>query len=72
MAYFFWQEKATRNVSSLTDIDAPEEIRILDDTYSFMASIVHELLCELEGMVTMDIESQTVSIGCHPQEDDCY
>ena len=59
MAYFFWQEEATRNVSSLIDIDAPEEIRILDDTYSFMASIVHELLCELEGMVTMDIESQT-------------
>ena len=66
MAYFFWQEKATWNVSSLTDMDASEEIRILDDTYSFMASIVHELLCKLEGIVTMDIESQTVSARCHP------
>ena len=57
--HIFQQGKTTRSASSLTDEGASEKTRILGDTYGFMASIVHELLCNVEGIVEWLEKSNT-------------
>ncbi|KAL6350209.1 hypothetical protein AAG906_004152 [Vitis piasezkii] len=55
----FQQWKTTPSASSLMDVGASEKTEILGDTYSFMASIVHELLCDEEGTVEWLEKSNT-------------
>ncbi|KAJ9709599.1 hypothetical protein PVL29_001196 [Vitis rotundifolia] len=57
----FQQWKTTPSASSLTDVGASEKTEILGDIYSFMASIVHELLCNVEGTVEWLEKSNTNS-----------
>eukprot|EP00261_Vitis_vinifera_P024442 XP_010656729.2 PREDICTED: uncharacterized protein LOC104880753 [Vitis vinifera] len=58
----FPQGKTTLSASSLTDVGASEKTEILGDTYCFMASIVHELLCDVEGTVEWLEKSNTNSM----------
>lgn len=55
----FQQWNTTPSASSLTDVGASEKTEILGDTYSFMVSIVHELLCDEEGTVEWLEKSNT-------------